>query len=134
PSAPVNGGGGPPPTSPLQPGGGQPTTIAGQNVNFTPPPGASPNYLPNLQRIESGNEKNPWVAGTRGTSASGAYQFIDRTWQDNKPPGAPDRAKDATPAQQTQALASLTAKNAASLQQQGLPVDDNTLYIAHNLG
>jgi hypothetical protein len=134
-----NGGAAPAPTSPngTAPAGGgtpQPVQIAGQTVTAPMPPGASPTYLANTQRIESGNERDPWKAGAKGSSASGAFQFINSTWAANKPPGAPDRAADATPAQQTEAMATLTAKNAAALQKNGLPVNDTNLYIAHNLG
>ena len=144
--APSSPGGGAPPPAPAatstQPtgsgpatgGGGAPQTIAGQTVNVALPPGASPDYVARMQRIESGNEKNPWTSTTKLSSASGAFQFINSTWAANKPPGAPDKASDATPAQQTQALAALTAKNAASLQANRLPVNDTTLYVAHNLG
>ncbi|MEL7086854.1 MAG: hypothetical protein AAGL98_00180 [Planctomycetota bacterium] len=125
PQAPTGGA----PTAPQQP-----VTVAGQSVNVPLPAGASPNFVPALQRIESGNERNPWTAGTKGSSALGAFQFINDTWAANKPPGAPARAADATPEQQAQALATLTAKNAAALKGSGLPVNDTTLYVAHNLG
>ncbi len=158
PSGGVPGGGSPPPVTP-QPaapssgvssgsgpaGGGAapvPMTIAGQTINVPPlPPGATPQYLAKMQRIETGNEKNPWTAsagngpdGKPLSSAGGAFQFINSTWAASKPPGAPDKAKDATAEQQTQALATLTAKNAASLAANRLPVNDTTLYMAHNLG
>jgi hypothetical protein len=86
------------------------------------------------QRIESGNEPNPWTSGTPRSSASGAFQFINSTWAADKPPGAPDRAGDATPQQQADAFATRTAKNAATLTKAGLPVNDVSLYVAHNLG
>jgi hypothetical protein len=150
-------GGGAPPAAPNQaapsptggPGGSGPAgggtpapqTIAGQTINVALPPGASPDYLRRMQRIESGNEKNPWTAsagngpdGKPLSSAGGAFQFINSTWAASKPPGAPDSAKAATPQQQAEALATLTAKNSASLQANKLPVNDTTLYIAHNLG
>ena len=123
------------PPSPQQPsGGGTPFTVAGQQVAMALPPGASPTYVNSLQRIETGNSRNPWTAGAPGTSAGGAYQFVKSTWDANKPPGAPDRAADATPAQQTAALEKLTATNASALQTAGLPVNDTNLYVAHNLG
>jgi hypothetical protein len=112
----------------------QPVTVAGQQVNVSLPAGASPTYVNSLQRIETGNERNPWTAGTASTSAGGAYQFIKSTWDANKPPGAPTQAKDATPAQQTAALEKLTNTNAAALQTAGIPVNDTNLYVAHNLG
>ena len=126
-------GGAPAPLVP--PGGaGQPTTVAGQQVSFNLPPGASPAYVNSLQRIESGNERDPWTAGAKGTSATGAFQAVKKTWDENKPAGAPARAADATPQQQADFLSTLTAKNATALRGSGMPVNDTTLYMAHNLG
>jgi len=136
--APKAAGAAPTPPPNLQPGsggGGQPFQIAGATVNVALPPGASPNFVPNLQRIESGNEKEPWRAGAGGlSSAGGAFQFIKGTWDANKPEGAPDKAANATPQQQAEALANLTAKNATDLKRNGVPVNDTNLYVAHNLG
>lgn len=152
PSLPGSGGGNPPPsatapapTSGPQPSGGgappaptapQPVTIAGQSVTppKAPPPGLSPAYYQSVQRIESGNVKDPWTAGTKTTSATGAYQFTKDTWNENKPVGAPDTARDATPQQQTEAFANLTEKNANALASAGVPVNDRNVYVAHNLG
>jgi hypothetical protein len=111
-----------------------PVTVAGQQVSVQTPPGASPNFVPAMQRIESGNERDPWTAGTKNSSASGAFQFINSTWAANKPAGAPARAADATPQQQAQALSTLLAKNSQVLTSAGLPVNDTNLYVAHNLG
>lgn len=147
PSGPTPNGNGSPqvppgPPSPSSPGGmgpngpaPAPQTIAGQQVSVPLPPGLSPMYVQATQRIESGNSRDPWTATTPGSSASGAFQMIDSTWMANRPPGATaTRAKDATPAQQAQALATLTAKNAAVLQANRVPVNDTNMYIAHNLG
>lgn len=111
-----------------------PVTVAGQPISVSLPEGASPDFVSRLQRIESGNEKSPWTAGTKLSSASGAFQFTRATWAEDKPVGAPDRAADATPAQQAAALETRTAKNAAALSTKGIPVNDTNLYIAHNLG
>lgn len=135
PGQPTNGGVQQPPPSPAPGqtgGGGQPVTVAGQQVTL--PPGITPAYAQAVQHVESGNERDPWKAGTKNSSASGAFQFIDSTWKDNKPSGAPDRAKDATPAQQAEALATLTTKNTGALQANRLPVTDTNLYVMHNLG
>jgi hypothetical protein len=142
PAAPNTTPGNPPPppvnNQPLQPGGGgtppAPIVIAGQSIMPNLPPGVSPNYLPAMQRIESGGSKNPWTATTPGSSASGAFQMIDSTWNANKPAGAPARAKDATPEQQTQANDKFMAGNAQALTAAGLPVNDTNMYVAHNLG
>lgn len=122
--------GGSPPPQPAAP-----VTIAGQQVSMPAlPPGASPNYLHATQRIESGREKDPWKAGNDKSSAGGAFQFINSTWAADKPPGAPDKARDATPQQQTEAAAVRATKNAAVLTKAGIPVNDTSLYVAHNLG
>ena len=143
---PVQQGNNPPPAGPSTPpvtgpAGGAPITIAGQTVNVSLPPGASPQYLASVQRIESGNKKDPWTAsvgngpdGKPLSSAKGAFQAITSTWMANKPPGAPDDPRKATPQQQAEFAATLTRKNAASLQANRLPVNDTTLYMAHNLG
>lgn len=121
------------PGAPQAPGSAV-ANVAGQNVSVRVPAGASTGYVSRMQTIESGAERSPWTATTKKSSASGAFQFLDGTWAANKPAGAPARAKDATPAQQVQALETFTAKNAAALGARGLPVNDATLYIAHNLG
>ena len=73
---------GQPPTSQQPPTGGTPpvppVTVAGQQVSFNLPQGASPAYVNSLQRIETGNERSPWTAGTKTTSASGAFQAIKK--------------------------------------------------------
>ena len=112
----------------------QPLTVAGQQVNVSLPPGASPAYAQATQSIESRGQPNPWTASNKATSASGAFQFTDGTWNENKPAGAPARAKDATPAQQAEAFATFTQKNATALQTAKVPVTDTNLYITHNLG
>lgn len=131
---PAGGGPAPAPAAPVQIGGQQ---IIAEGM----PPGASPGYITAAQRIESGRSKDPWTASTGNgpngkpmSSASGAYQMTDSTWNDNKPPGAPARAKDATPQQQTQAFVTLTNKSAGALTKAGVPVNDNSLYVTHNLG
>jgi hypothetical protein len=113
--------------------GQMPSPGGGGNPN-NPQRGVSPDYLIKTARIESGNEPDPWKAGAQGTSASGAFQFIKSTWDANKPPGAPARAADATPQQQTEAANNLTNKNIAALTKAGVPVNDTTAYVAHNLG
>jgi hypothetical protein len=117
-----------------QPSQQQPITVAGQQVNMTLPPGASPAYVASLQNIETPGKANPWAATTANSSAGGAFQAIKATWDANKPPGAPARAQDATPQQQADFLSNLTTKNAATLTNLKLPVNDTTLYMAHNVG
>lgn len=135
PGTPGPAGGTPSPAAPVQP-----VTIAGQQVAVALPPGVSPDYVGKMQRIETPNAKDPWTAttgmrdGKPISSASGAFQFINRTWNENKPAGAPNTAKEATAEQQAQALASFTQKNAAALAKAGIPVNDTNAYVAHNLG
>lgn len=121
-------------TGPQTPGAPQQVQVAGQQIAAALPPGASNSYVSRLQRIETGNERNPWTASTPGSSAGGAFQFIKSTWAANKPAGAPDDPRQATPQQQAEALATLTNRNAAVLRDNKLPVDDTTLYMAHNVG
>jgi hypothetical protein len=128
--SPSGGAGQPPAAAPIP----QPVTVAGQQVNVALPQGASPAYVASLQRIETGGEASPWTAGTRNSSATGAFQAIKGTWDQFKPPGAPARAADASPQQQADFLSNFTASNATALQTAGLPVNDTSLYIAHNLG
>lgn len=120
------------PTPQASPGVQQPVTIAGQQVTL--PPGISPQYVQAVQRIESGGERDPWKAGTKLSSASGAFQFIKSTWAADKPPGSPERAADATPQQQAEALASRATKDTGTLKANNLPVTDTSLYVMHNLG
>lgn len=120
--------------SPSGGGGGGAQTIAGQSVSVPSIPGVSPTYVANMQRIESGNERDPWKAGAKGSSASGAFQFINGTWKQYKPDGAPDRAGDATPQQQAEAMARFTADNVKALRGAGVPVTDVSVYMAHNVG
>lgn len=78
------------------------------------PPGASPDFAARtVQRIESGKEKTR-TAGNGLSSAGGAFQLIKSTWAASKPPGAPDDVRKATPEQQAEGFANLTAKNATA--------------------
>lgn len=144
-ATPPSGSQGAPPAGPASspapgPAGGptppQPVTIAGQNINVSLPAGASPDYLRKAQNIETPGKRDPWTSGQDGnlSTASGAFQFINGTWEQYKPAGAPARAKDATPQQQAEAMAAFTAANARKLGAAGLPVNDTSLYIAHNVG
>jgi hypothetical protein len=99
-----------------------------------PASGISPDYLIKTAKVESGNEPDPWGSGNSKTSASGAFQFTNATWNQYKPPGAPNRAAEATPQQQTEAANNLTNANAKVLARNDIPVNDTTAYIAHNLG
>lgn len=134
PAGPTTPGSGPPAPAGGSPAAPAPMTVAGQQVTAALPPGASPAYLSKVQGIETRNSKDPWTAGNDKSSAGGAFQFINSTWGADKPPGAPDKARDATPQQQAEAAATRATKNAATLTKAGIPVNDTNLYIAHNLG
>src|SRR5262249_2047965 len=80
-------------------------------------------------------KKDPWTAGNdKGQSAAGGFQIIGKTWKENKPAGAPDDPRQATPQQQAETAATYAAKNAASLRLNNIPVNDTTVYITHMLG
>lgn len=125
--APGGAGGSPPPgtQSLTPPGGGGGGGAGGGNPAATP-------YAAGIRAGESGNRYNA-PPGAKST-ASGAYQFTDSTWNANKPPGAPDQAYKATPEQQDVAFNSFTAKNAAALTKAGVPVTPLNLAITHQQG
>src|SRR5580765_1142868 len=125
---PANGASGTPAVPPETSAATVPSTIGGGS---NPNRGVSPDYLIKTAKVESGGR---WDATASTTSASGAFQFTNATWNENKPAGAPARAADATPQQQTEAANNLTNKNTAALAKAGIPVNDTTAYVAHNLG
>lgn len=91
--------------------------------------GPSPTFGQRVIGSESGgNVRNP--AG----GASGWYQFTRSTWRANRgPEGA--KYSDAILAPrwvQDQAFARLTQKNVDFLKQNKIPINDATLYMAHN--
>jgi len=91
-------------------------------------------YFEKLAKVESGN--NP-LAKAKTTSASGLYQFIDKTWKDTvKEMGENYKLEDRfNPAISRQVAEYFTEKNRVQL----LPVlkrepTDTELYMAHFLG
>ena len=94
----------------------------------------SPTYFEKLAKVESGN--NP-LAKAKTTSASGLYQFIDKTWEDTvKEMGEKYTLEDRFNPKIAQQVAEyFTEKNRVQL----LPVlnrepTDTELYMAHFLG
>jgi|GEM_PF-4749980 len=99
-------------------------------------PSAAPgtDFAANLRAAESGGDdtaKNP------NSSATGRFQFTDGTWaglQKNHPQlGLTDDGRT-DPAQQEKALAALTAENATTLKNAGIPATAANLHGAHFLG
>jgi hypothetical protein len=71
-------------------------------------------YFPLLAQIESGNQ--PYIKAS-SSSASGLYQFVKSTWEEQLA-----RAK------------TFTGKNAVYLRRKTIPINKASLYAAHFLG
>lgn len=103
----------------------------------SPLTGAIPDeYWPLLAKIESGD--NP-LAKAPTSSGSGLYQFLKATWiceggtwgsDASRPFGGLKPSRD----EQTGRVKTFTAKNAAYLVRQGVPINKATLYAAHFFG
>lgn len=96
-------------------------------------PGA---YWPMLAKIESANR--PYVKATT-SSASGLYQFIRSTWLGEGGKWGADMdlafgGLKPSIEEQTERAKSFTRKNAAYLQQRGIPINNASLYAAHFFG
>lgn len=93
-------------------------------------------YWPLLAKIESGNR--PYVkAGT--SSASGLYQFIRSTWEEEGGTWGSDNrlafgGLKPSEAEQLQRAKSFTMKNAKALKAAGIPINEASLYASHFLG
>ena len=109
-----------------------------------PPPRITPvnaayipaDYWAKLSKIESGDR--PYVKAST-SSASGLYQFIEATWRGEGGQWG-DNPNDAFgglrphPDEQLARAKTFTAKNAAYLARQGVPITSASLYAAHFLG
>lgn len=102
-----------------------------------PAPDALPDgYLDLLARIESNNR--PYVKATT-SSASGLFQFIERTWkgEGGQWGGDPSRAFGGlrpSVEEQRQRATTFTLGNLRALVRAGLPVNKASLYACHFLG
>ncbi|RYD68374.1 MAG: peptidoglycan-binding protein [Sphingomonadales bacterium] len=118
-------------------------TIAALDKAFPPPrPPASvssqipDDYWPMLSKIESGDR--PYIQAAL-SSASGLYQFIRSTWEGEGGAWGPTLRpafgglKPSVEEQLARAK-TFTAKNAAYLAKQGIPINKASLYAAHFFG
>jgi hypothetical protein len=93
-------------------------------------------YWPMLSKIESADR--PYIkAGS--SSASGLYQFIKSTWIGEGGRWGADMSKafgglQPSTDEQLARAKTFTAKNAAYLRKQGIPINKASLYAAHFLG
>ena len=88
-------------------------------------------YFASTEARESGGD--PFAKNPRST-ATGLYQFIDRTWTDlqEKHPELGLTADGRTdPAQSKRAMAAFTADNEAFLTNRGVEPNDTNIYLAH---
>lgn len=100
------------------------------------PCGIPDDYWPMLAQIESGNR--PYIKAPT-SSASGLYQFIKSTWIGEGGQWGPDLTQafgGLRPSleEQLQRAKTFTAKNAAYLTKQGIPINRASLYAAHFFG
>lgn len=117
-----------------------PDTLAALDKVLPPAPvfnvGIPDDYWPMLSKIESGDR--PYVKAPT-SSASGLYQFIKATWLGEGGQWGSDMSKafgGLTPPvdEQLRRAKSFTAKNAAYLRKQGIPINRASLYAAHFFG
>jgi hypothetical protein len=111
-------------------------TLAGIKVPQVPASEIPDAYWPMLSKIESNDR--PYVQA-KSSSASGLYQFIRSTWlgEGGKwgPTLRPAFGGLRPPASEQLARAkTFTAKNAAYLKEQGIPINKASLYAAHFFG
>lgn len=92
----------------------------------------SPNYLKTVAKIESQGDYHR--RNSSGSSAYGAYQFLNSTWNllNNKYGNNSWNIKN--PAHQDLAMKHFTMENAKYLKSKGIPVTDANLYMMHHLG
>lgn len=110
--------------------------LAGVVVPVLPISAIPADYWPMLSRIESGDR--PYVKAAT-SSASGLYQFIKSTWIGEGGEWGADASlafgglKPSAEEQLAKAK-TFTAKNAAYLKAQGIPINKASLYASHFFG
>lgn len=98
--------------------------------------GIPDDYWPMLAKIESGNR--PYVKAAT-SSGSGLYQFLRATWIGEGGKWGADMSKafgglQPSTDEQTARAKTFTAKNAAVLRAEGIPINKASLYAAHFFG
>lgn len=98
--------------------------------------GIPEDYWPMLSRIESSDQP---YAKAKTSSASGLYQFIRSTWEDEGGAWGMNRSLafgglKPSVEEQLERAKTFTAKNAAQLRIAGVPVNKASLYACHFLG
>lgn len=87
-------------------------------------------YIEKAKRAESSGDPN---AKNPNSSAKGLYQFTNSTWKDMEKKLGRKLSMDNVGDQEA-AMKAFTKGNAEALQKNGLPVNDNNLYIVHHFG
>jgi len=98
--------------------------------------GIPDDYWGKLSKIESNDR--PYVKADT-SSASGLYQFIEATWRGEGGLWGTNKqlafgGLTPSPEEQLARVKTFTAKNAAHLARQGVPITSASLYAAHFLG
>ena len=97
-------------------------------------PTIPPSYMQYAMSRESGGDPN---AQNPLSSAGGLYQFTNGTWNDvaqRHPELALTPHGKTDPVQATAAMTAFTNDNAQTLASNGVPINNNTLYLAHRFG
>lgn len=112
------------------------TEAASPNPVPAKPSGLPDDYWPMLAQIESG--ARPYIKAAT-SSASGLYQFVKASWiaeggNWGDDPNAAFGGLTPSIDEQTARVKSFTARNAAVLAAQAIPINKASLYAAHFLG
>ena len=121
------------------PGGDRSVTTSARNASASSPvatggPLDLTRYYQKTMSAESSGNPN---ARAKTSSATGLFQFIDKTWKGlmRRYPELGLTADGRTdPRQQKLAMEKFTQENMSSLKKAGLPVSNGTLYLAHFAG